>query len=124
MAGPSKQRARVEKQPEGSSNGSSSASRDPTQRSEPKSIPRLDGNRDPIEHCVDKMRVTDLKNISEFLGLEGWYAARGVSTNTLLSQPAHAYTLPSKHLPSPLPKHANRFKLLAEAASLLVLGCI
>jgi eukaryotic translation initiation factor 2C len=45
MAGPSKRRAQAEKKPEGSSNGSSSASRDPTQRSEPKSIPRFDGNR-------------------------------------------------------------------------------
>jgi eukaryotic translation initiation factor 2C len=89
MGGPAKQRASAGK-PQGSSNGSSSASRDPTQRSERKSIPRLDGNRDPIETCVDKMRPTDLKNISEFLGLDGWYAARGVSTNTLLSQPAHA----------------------------------
>jgi eukaryotic translation initiation factor 2C len=88
MAGPPKQRASAGK-PQGGSNGSSSASHDSTQRSEPKSLPRLDGNRDNIETCVDKMRPTDLKNISEFLGMDGWYAARGVSTNTLLSQPAH-----------------------------------
>jgi eukaryotic translation initiation factor 2C len=45
MTGPTKRRAKAEKKPEGSSNGSSSAFRDPTQRSEPKSMPFLDGNR-------------------------------------------------------------------------------
>jgi hypothetical protein len=97
MAGPRQNRAQAEKPPQGSSQGSSSASRDPTQRSL-KSIPRLDGNRDPgalapIEYTVP----TDLKNISEFLGLAGWYAARGVSTNAPLSQPAYACTFASKH---------------------------
>ena len=94
MAGPAKKRAQAERQPEGSSNGSSSASRDPTQRSTPKSIPRLDGNRDPAigdnKGVMEYTKLTDLKNLSEFLGLAGWYQARGVSTNTLLSQPASA----------------------------------
>jgi len=85
MAGPAKKRAQAEKKPEGSSNGSSSASRDPTQRSVPKSIPRLDGNRDPgVGGVLDYTKPTDLKNISEFLGLAGWYQARGVSANALL----------------------------------------
>jgi hypothetical protein len=97
MAGASKKHAQAGKQPQGSSQGSSSASRDPTQRST-KSIPRLDGNRDPsVLVPVDYTRPTDLKNISEFLGIGGWYAARGVSTNTLLSQPAYACTFPNKH---------------------------
>jgi eukaryotic translation initiation factor 2C len=87
MAGPAKKRAVAEKQSNGSSNSSSSDSRDPTQRSE-KSIPRLDGNRDPNIPCAaDYSDPRDLKNISDFLGLGGWYTARGVSTNTLLSQP-------------------------------------
>ncbi|RAR14259.1 Piwi-domain-containing protein [Stemphylium lycopersici] len=78
MAGPAKKRAQADKQPSGSSNGSSSESRDPTQRSVPKSIPRLDGNRDPsIKAVVDYANPNDLKNISDFLGLGGWYAARG-----------------------------------------------
>lgn len=93
MAGPAKNkhRAQAEKQSARSSNGSSSASRDPTQRSLPKSIPRLDGNRDPtLPGVLDYTKPTSLKNISEFLGLAGWYAARGVSTNALLSRPACA----------------------------------
>jgi eukaryotic translation initiation factor 2C len=80
MGAPAKKRAQAEKQPQGSSKGSSSASRDPTQRS----IPRLDGNRDPAVAPTEYTRPTDLKNISEFLGLAGWYAARGVSANTLV----------------------------------------
>jgi hypothetical protein len=91
MAGPAKKHAKNEKKPQGSSNGSSSASRDPTQRSAPKSITRLDGNRDPsVNGVLDYTRPTDLKNISEFLGLAGWYAARGVSSNAPLSQSASA----------------------------------
>ncbi|KAF1843981.1 eukaryotic translation initiation factor 2C 2 [Cucurbitaria berberidis CBS 394.84] len=74
MAGPPKKYARNEQQSQGSSNGSSSASRDPTQRS----IPRLDGNRDPIVKAIDYTKPTDLKNISEFLGISGWYTARGI----------------------------------------------
>jgi eukaryotic translation initiation factor 2C len=112
MAGPAKKRAIAEKQSNGSSNGSSSDSRDPTQRSE-KSIPRLDGNRDPNIPCAaaDYSDPRDLKNISDFLGLGGWYTARGVSTSTLLSQPQCAScTLPCKHLPSPHRCHANTFR--------------
>lgn len=92
MGGPARKHAVAEKKPAGSSSGGSSASRDPTQRSAPKSIPRLDGNRDPTIHGVlEYTRPTDLKNISEFLGLAGWYAARGVSTNIFPPQPACAW---------------------------------
>ncbi|KAH3910556.1 hypothetical protein HBI56_202860 [Parastagonospora nodorum] len=79
MGGPTlRRRAQAENQGF-SSDGSSSASRDPTQRSEPKSINKLDGNRDPSANGVlDYTRPTDLKNISEFLGLAGWYTARGI----------------------------------------------
>jgi hypothetical protein len=86
MAGPSKRRARAEKKQPSSSGDSSGASHDPTEQSTPKSIPRLDGNRDPVASRipVDYSKATDLKNISEALGLGGWYAARGVSTNTFL----------------------------------------
>lgn len=65
-----------------SSNGSSSgeASRDPTQRA----IKAFDGNRDPSipdgRRPIDYMTTGSLKNLSEFLGAAGWYAARGVST--------------------------------------------
>jgi hypothetical protein len=97
MARAVKNRAQAEKQPQGSSDGSSSASRDPTQRSTPKSIPRFDGNRDPSAGVLEYTRPTDLKSISEFLGLAGWYAARGVSTNALLSQPVYACTFSNKH---------------------------
>ncbi|KAF1839791.1 Piwi-domain-containing protein [Decorospora gaudefroyi] len=87
MAGPPKTRAQAEKQSDSSSNGSSSASRDPTQRSETKSIPRLDGNRDPnIKYAVDYTVATDLKNISDFLGLAGWYTARGITIPSSLPQ--------------------------------------
>jgi eukaryotic translation initiation factor 2C len=104
MARPPKNQNRPQagKQPQGSSQGSSSASRDPTQRSL-KSIPHVDGNRDPsLPVPADYTRPTDLKNISEFLGIGGWYAARGVSTNALLSQPAYVCTFPNKH--SQLPR--------------------
>jgi eukaryotic translation initiation factor 2C len=81
MAGPTKKRAQREKQPQGSSNSSSSESRD--------AIRGYDGNRDPnIEKGkapIDYSKENDLKNISEFLGFNGWYTARGVSTNALLS---------------------------------------
>jgi eukaryotic translation initiation factor 2C len=100
MAGPAKRRAQADRQPQGSSNGSSSASHDPTQRSVPKSIPRFDGNRDPTAGVLEYTRPTDLKNISEFLGLAGWYAARGVSTNALLSQPVYACTFLDKQSPA------------------------
>jgi eukaryotic translation initiation factor 2C len=99
MAGPPKKRAQAEKKPDGSSNGSSSGSRDPTQRSALQSIPRLDGNRDPSGRlaAVEYTVPTDLKNISDFLGLAGWYTARGVSTNAHLSQPAYAGIRRRKH---------------------------
>ncbi|KAH9862202.1 hypothetical protein IAQ61_010405 [Plenodomus lingam] len=87
MAGPTKRRAQVEKDPkQDSSKGSSSKSREATQVSVPKSIPRLDGNRDPSIKvpAIEYTRPTDLKNISEFLGIAGWYTARGVSSNVLL----------------------------------------
>lgn len=90
MAGPTKHRAQREKELQGSSNASSSESRDPTQRSIPKSIPRLDGNRDPtgkLPGVLAYTKPTDLKNISDFLGIAGWCTARGVSTNTI---PSHA----------------------------------
>jgi len=113
MAGPAKKRAQAEKQSNGSSNGSSSESRDPTQRSAPKSIPRVDGNRDPnVRACVDYTDPRDLKNISDFLGIAGWYQARGVSTNTPLSQAAWASCmhLSCKHT-SPHCPNANSFGL-------------
>jgi len=89
MAGPPKRRAQADKPSQNaSSNGSSSESRQLTQRAPSKSIPRLDGNRDPNIRvpAIEYTRPTDLKNISDFLGLAGWYAARGVSSNTLLPQ--------------------------------------
>jgi hypothetical protein len=130
MAGPAKKHAKAERQPEGSSHGSSSQSRDPTQRSVPKSIPRLDGNRDPsFGTVVDYTRPTDLKNISEFLGLGGWYQARGVSANSLLSLPASACkypcTLPYKHSPRPMhvDMQTSPSPLVGQAAP-WILGCI
>ena len=87
MAGPAKKNAQHEKKPQGSSHGSSSESRDPTQRS---SIRGYDGNRDPTigkdEAPVEYSKENDLKNISEFLGLSGWYTARGVSTNAFFCE--------------------------------------
>jgi len=97
---PAKRNAQAEKKPQGSSQGSSSESRDPTQRSAQRSIPKLDGNRDPAVGVIDYTRPGDLKNLSEFLGLAGWYAARGVSTNAVLSQPTS--TRLRKHFPCPL----------------------
>ena len=111
MAGPAKKRAQADKQPNGSSNGSSSESRDPTQRSVPKPIPRLDGNRDPsIKAVVDYANPNDLKNISDFLGLGGWYAARGVSTNTIFFSACACimHTSVQTHLPFlHIAEHAN-----------------
>lgn len=99
MAGAQKKRAREERKPEGSSNGSSSESRDPTQRSVPKSIPRLDGNRDPSRgNPVDYSKPTDLKNISDFLGIAGWYTARGVSANSFVFQLAYSCPLFATHV--------------------------
>lgn len=87
MAGPAKQHAKKEKQQQQqarSSNDASSISRDPTQRS----INKFDGNKDPHGHgagVLDYTRPNDLKNLSEFLGMSGWYTARGVSSNAPLS---------------------------------------
>ena len=98
MAGPAKNRARNEKPPASSSGDSSSASRDPTQRSIPKSIPRLDGNRDPAATRIptEYSKPTDLKNISEALGLGGWYAARGVSTTSFIPLYAASFPYPAR----------------------------
>ncbi len=79
MGRPTKTVADRERQSKGSSQGSSSESRHQTGRSTPKSIPRLDGNRDPTINATDYTDPRDLKNLSEFLGAAGWYAARGVS---------------------------------------------
>lgn len=91
MAGPAKKRGQKEKQTQQQAGSSqdSSASRDPTQRS----INKLDGNKDPQGHGAGVMEYTkegDLKNLSEFLGISGWYTARGVSANTLLPKPMYA----------------------------------
>ncbi|KAF2129769.1 eukaryotic translation initiation factor 2C 2 [Dothidotthia symphoricarpi CBS 119687] len=85
MAGPSKKRAQTERT---ATTASSTTSRDPTQRSI-QSIPKNDGNRDPgISRGapVDYSKPTSLKNISEFLGLAGWYTARGMSIPDTLPQ--------------------------------------
>ncbi|KAJ4291053.1 Protein argonaute [Kalmusia sp. IMI 367209] len=94
MAGPPKRRAQVEKKSTSSAGDSSGHSRDATERSAPKSIPRLDGNRDPAvknpgHNPVDYSKPTDLKNISEALGFAGWCIARGVSANAI---PSRVYT--------------------------------
>ena len=88
MAGPAKKRAQAEKKSSGSSDAQSS-SNDRTQRSSPKAIAPLDGNMDPdAPRAVtqvtgriptDYTNARDLKNISDFLGMAGWYTARGVS---------------------------------------------
>jgi eukaryotic translation initiation factor 2C len=98
MGGPGKRRAQAEKQQNSSSGDSSSPSRDPTQRSTPKSIPRLDGNKDPVAGRIpiEYSKPTDLKNISEALGLGGWYAARGVSANDFLLFRPHAVSFPTR----------------------------
>ncbi|KAF2871011.1 eukaryotic translation initiation factor 2C 2 [Massariosphaeria phaeospora] len=105
MAGASKRRAQAEKQAAASSasQDSSSAAQD-TQRSTPKSIPRLDGNKDPMPGPVkvanknraapvDYFKPNDLKNISDFLGLAGWYTARGYTIpDSLPARPAKLNT--------------------------------
>ncbi|KAI4955490.1 hypothetical protein J4E91_001351 [Alternaria rosae] len=103
MAGPAKKRAQAEKHSNGSSNGSSSESRDPTQRSAPKSIPRVDGNRDPnVRACVDYTDPRDLKNISDFLGIAGWYQARGLT------------------IPGSLPQRPKNFNQFGKAANIVL----
>lgn len=92
MAGAAKRRAaraQFDKNKGSSSSGSSGNPSDGTGRSLPKSITRLDGNRDPTtvtnkgRNAIDYSRPQDLKNISEALGFAGWCVARGVSTNAL-----------------------------------------
>ncbi|KAF2444106.1 eukaryotic translation initiation factor 2C 2 [Karstenula rhodostoma CBS 690.94] len=84
MGGPPRRRAEAEKKGSSSSGNSSGPSREATERSLTKSIPRLDGNRDPLgastrsEHAVEYSRPQDLKNISEALGYAGWCVARGL----------------------------------------------
>ncbi|KAK1917141.1 hypothetical protein P3342_011986 [Pyrenophora teres f. teres] len=103
MAGPPKKRVQAEKQPNSSSDGSSSASRDPTQRSMTKSIPRLDGNRDPSTMIpINYTQPSDLKNLSEFLGIAGWYAARGMK------------------LPDSLPQRPKNFNQYGKAATVII----
>lgn len=92
MAGPAKNRNHQQKhqQQTGRSSDNSSSSRDPTQRS----ISKFDGNKDPHGHgagVMDYTRPNDLKNLSEFLGMGGWAAARGVSTS---GPDMHACTQP------------------------------
>ena len=88
MGGPSKRRAQAEHKGTSSSGNSSGPSRDP------KSVDRMDGNRDPVlptgpglskMPAIDYSRPQDLKNISEALGYSGWCIARGVSTNAFPS---------------------------------------
>lgn len=87
MAGPAKSRSNAQKQQQqqaARSSDNSSSSRGPTQRS----INKFDGNKDPHGHgtgVMDYTRPNDLKNLSEFLGMSGWYTARGVSANTPIS---------------------------------------
>lgn len=91
MGGPNKRRALAEKKGTSSSGDSSGRSRDATELSVPKSIPRLDGNRDPATAgfgkapAVEYSRPQDLKNISEALGYAGWCVARGVSTKAFVA---------------------------------------
>lgn len=91
MAGPSKRRALDEKKKTSSSGDSSTPS---NEKSTTQSIPRVDGNRDPGagtivgRHAVDYSQPGDLKNLSEALGMAGWYTARGVSTNAILFLPS------------------------------------
>jgi eukaryotic translation initiation factor 2C len=99
MGGPGKRRAEAEKKGSSSSGNSSGHSRNATERSAAQSIPRLDGNRDPVGsgtlmNAIDYSRPQDLKNISEALGYAGWCIARGVSTNAFLpcfpTRPPHS----------------------------------
>ncbi|ORY12741.1 Piwi domain-domain-containing protein [Clohesyomyces aquaticus] len=106
MARPPKMHAQAEKNDSGSSEGHKSSHESSGQRSTPKSIPRLDGNRDPVIYQdgapVMYMKPTDLKNISDFLGMRGWYTARGVSFElfpSLFSLP-RSFTMTTPHMPS------------------------
>ncbi|CAI6339047.1 unnamed protein product [Periconia digitata] len=95
MGGAGKRRAHVEQQ-SSSTGGSSRAS---TART-PKSISRLDGNRDPDSYRapIEYSNEKDLKNLSDFLGLKGWYIARG------------------KPLPQNLPQRPAEFNKLGKEA--------
>jgi len=90
MGGPSKRR-RADGENLGKNPSSSGES---GSRSTPKSIPRLDGNKDPIitkpgRNAVDYSQANDLKNISEALGMAGWFTARGESVgNRIPDRPA------------------------------------
>lgn len=80
MGGPPKKHAEREK-PYGNASKSSSSG-GATERSTLRSVPRLDGTREGEVAAVDYSQPNDLKNISEFLGIGGWYKARGVSSLT------------------------------------------
>lgn len=92
MAGPSKRKAHGDKKPDSSSGGSSAASQGAATRSTPRSIGRVDGNRDPEVYQPPEAYsvANDLKNLSEFLSTKGWYTARGVSS----IPPCSPYALP------------------------------
>jgi hypothetical protein len=122
MAGPAKKRAQAEKKSSGSSDTQSS-SNDRTQRSSPKAIAPLDGNMDPdAPRAVtqvagrvpaDYTNAKDLKNISDFLGMAGWYTARGVSLLLFRPSPVpiladHACRCPCKRLDALLPHTFTR----------------
>ncbi|KAF2641273.1 Piwi-domain-containing protein [Massarina eburnea CBS 473.64] len=90
MGAPPRRRAQAEKKGTSSSdNSSSNNSRNATTLSSEKAISRLDGNRDPAAARripVEYSKPTDLKNISDFLGIGGWYAARGQAVPETLPQ--------------------------------------
>jgi eukaryotic translation initiation factor 2C len=100
MAGPSKRRAREQKPGASTSGDSSTASHGKTASS----IPRVDGNRDPGAESdrripIDYSAPNSLKNISEALGLAGWYTARGVSANISYHFPyIPALPFPPEHI--------------------------
>lgn len=71
-------------------------------------ISGLDGARDPVyvrRVPEEYSKITDLKNISEALGIGGWYVARGVSTNDLF--PFLLFFLPSVPVLALSMGHAN-----------------
>jgi hypothetical protein len=85
--------------------------------------------QDPsVKGVLEYTKPTDLKNISEFLGLAGWFTARGVSqriffTNAPCLRP-HCMHLPAQTHPGPLPWYADKLKSIAGLAAHLRLGCI
>ncbi|KAF1950228.1 eukaryotic translation initiation factor 2C 2 [Byssothecium circinans] len=101
MAGAKRRAAAEKKQGTSSSGDSSSNSRNPTTNSQEKAIPRLDGNRDPTAALppVEYSKPTDLKNISEFLGLGGWYVARGEKAPAGLPQRPAKFNQNGKEAP-------------------------